>query len=55
MLQWERFESSAAVPMRRARVDAGWLVADVAGPHAGRVTLVRDAEHDWDGTLIELR
>lgn len=55
MLTWEEFESDCSVPMRRARVDAGWLVADAGGPFAGRVSLVSDPDHAWDGTLIELR
>ncbi len=55
MLDWTEFTSDCSIRMKRARVADGWLLADVTGPHAGRVSLVRDPSHDWDGTLIELR
>ena len=55
MLTWEDINSQCSVRMRRARVVDGWLVTDVDGPNAGRVTLVRDPSHEWDGTVIELR
>jgi hypothetical protein len=48
-LQWTPL-SSSNVPLLRAKVPGGWLIAAASG--AG-LTFYPDTEHEWDGTSLE--
>ena len=45
MSTWEEIATTADGRLKRARVRAGWLVAQVGGPLAGKVTFFADPTH----------
>lgn len=53
MSNWEELEADG-VRVGRTKVACGWLVTDLEGPDAGRVTYFEDPEHDWDGSFVSL-
>lgn len=53
MQNWEEIENDG-VRLARSRVNEGWLVSDLDGPAAGRVTYFEDPSHEWDGSLVVL-
>jgi hypothetical protein len=53
MKNWEEIEADG-VRLARSKVNSGWLVSDLDGAAAGRVTFFEDPEHSWDGAFIDL-
>jgi hypothetical protein len=53
MKNWEEIAADG-VRLARSKVATGWLVSDIEGPAAGRVTFFEDPEHSWDGSFHEL-
>ncbi len=56
MINWEEFEANREhVRYKRCRVEDGWMVWSDFGPgKPGKMTFFEDADHAWQGDLIDL-
>ena len=52
--RWEGGLLKSQVPVGRARIQGGWLVALMSGTVSAQLTLcfVPDPEHRWDGSSL---